>query len=394
MNRKYVIHPRDYAIGENEKLYADMAAKGWLLVKRGRFFSRFRRDTPQKLRYRLDFASPDTLSGETELPDEQLALYEECGWHYVTGNVYIHIFSAPENSSAPEIYTDPKQQAATLKYLRRRYLFNWIPAVLLLPVNHFTRILIRGLMFNSGSDSVLDKLAGAIKFEWVAYTALILLYAFAVLWAMYAALYGTVRLAQVCRKLKRGQPIDHAPKKRYLLHRIVSAVMLTSCTVFAALLIIQIASYKKYDMPLTADGPYLLLQDLGWEGARAIVLRDHKSDVETDHSLFADHWHTYECVTVGEWRSYMYQDIYVLRDEKMAGNIVPYFMMNTIRARDASEFKHLVVAGLDEAYSSGKLEYIAVKGNTVYHITYDDPYGNTDQTAKADVLKALAEMDR
>ena len=41
MRRKYAIHPMDYAIGENEKFYSDMAARGWFLRKRGVRFSRF-----------------------------------------------------------------------------------------------------------------------------------------------------------------------------------------------------------------------------------------------------------------------------------------------------------------------------------------------------------------
>ena len=42
MKRRYRRHYDDYAIGENEKLYSDMAARGWFLEKRGSYFSRFR----------------------------------------------------------------------------------------------------------------------------------------------------------------------------------------------------------------------------------------------------------------------------------------------------------------------------------------------------------------
>lgn len=35
--RRYLIHPGDYAIGENEKCYGDMAAKGWKLRRRALF---------------------------------------------------------------------------------------------------------------------------------------------------------------------------------------------------------------------------------------------------------------------------------------------------------------------------------------------------------------------
>ena len=32
---KYKFHPETYELGENEKFYSDMEAKGWRLVKRG-----------------------------------------------------------------------------------------------------------------------------------------------------------------------------------------------------------------------------------------------------------------------------------------------------------------------------------------------------------------------
>ena len=42
MNRTYAIHYGDYAVGENEALYARMARRGWQLKKRGVIFENFR----------------------------------------------------------------------------------------------------------------------------------------------------------------------------------------------------------------------------------------------------------------------------------------------------------------------------------------------------------------
>jgi hypothetical protein len=388
MKKKYVFHPGSYAVGENEKLYADMAAGGWLLEKRGSYLSRFRRAEPARLRYRIELASPDTLSGETELPEEQLALYEESGWKHVTGNVFIHVFSSPEDSGAPEIHTDPRQQAATLKGLRRRYYFSWLPLAVILPFNFLLRFLIP-----VRAGNILYGLAGAFKFSWVAYTALILLYVSMVLWALYAALYGSVRLTRLYRRLKRGRPVDHAPMTRARPHRIVSAALFICCAVSAALLIVQLAQHKKYDMPPEADGPYLLLRDLGWEGGRTSVFSDEYSFVETDRSLLAEHWHTYECVAAGKVSTWMYQDVYMLRDDKLAGLMLPYLMMQSPFTRDVSGFTRVDAEGLDAAYE-GKMEYIAVKGSTVYHVTYFEPGTGAGQAAQGDVLRALADMDR
>ena len=46
MNRKYAVHPGAYELGENEKFYSDMEAKGWRLKKRGAYLSRFERTVP------------------------------------------------------------------------------------------------------------------------------------------------------------------------------------------------------------------------------------------------------------------------------------------------------------------------------------------------------------
>ena len=38
---RYRFHPPEYAIGETEKFYSDMETKGWRLVKRGQYLSKF-----------------------------------------------------------------------------------------------------------------------------------------------------------------------------------------------------------------------------------------------------------------------------------------------------------------------------------------------------------------
>lgn len=386
MNRKYVLHPRDYAIGENEKLYSDMAAKGWLLQKRGAFLSRFNKAEPQHLRYRIELSTPAILKGEIELPDEQLALYEESGWSFVTGRIRVHVFSAPEGSDIPEIYTDPRQQAATLKGLRRRYYFSWIQTVLILMIN-----LLFPVLTSYRGGNVLENLFNTFRMGWIAYTALFLLISFATLWAAYATVYGAVRIAQLHRRLKRGQPIDHAPKRRHLFHRVVNGVLLFCVAASVVLTIMQWARNTAYAMPLDADGPYLLLKDLGWDEGRSTMLADLTSNVKTKHSLLADQWFTYECVTARGRHSWMYQDIYILPDEKLAGNMLPWLMTFTIFTRGASEFTRVDVEGLDMAYV-GHMEYLAAKGNTVYFIRYSDPDVYAEQGTQVDVLAKLAEM--
>ena len=135
MKRRYALHPMEFAIGETEQFYSEMAAKGWFLEKRGAWFSRFRRGEPAAMRYRVELADLRFLDPDHGLPEEQISVYEECGWKYVTGHGLFHIFSSPTDSDAPEFYTDPRQQALVLRGLRRSYVSSWILLIVIFAIN-------------------------------------------------------------------------------------------------------------------------------------------------------------------------------------------------------------------------------------------------------------------
>ena len=118
MNWRYAFHPGAYELGENEKFYSDMEAKGWRLKKRGGYLSKFQRVEPSRARYRVEVYTPPFLE-QSVLPEEKIAVFEECGWEYVADRENLHIFRAPEGSGAPEFYDDPAQQAETLRKARR-----------------------------------------------------------------------------------------------------------------------------------------------------------------------------------------------------------------------------------------------------------------------------------
>ena len=135
MKRRYALHPMEFAIGETEQFYAEQAAKGWFLEKRGAGFSRFRKGEPSAMRYRVELADLRFLDPDHGLPEEQIAVYEDCGWKYIGGHGMIHLFSALADSDAPEFYTDPRQQAATLRGLRRSYISSWAMLLILFGIN-------------------------------------------------------------------------------------------------------------------------------------------------------------------------------------------------------------------------------------------------------------------
>ena len=126
MKYRRKFHPSDYELGENEKFYSDMEAKGWRLVKRYGAFSKFKAVEPAAARYRIEVCSPGFLE-QAVLSEGQLAVYEECGWEYVTDCGFLYIFRAPAGADAPEFYNDPAQQAGTLKKLKRQAIWGWLP---------------------------------------------------------------------------------------------------------------------------------------------------------------------------------------------------------------------------------------------------------------------------
>ena len=369
MNKLYRFHYGDYAIGENEQLYERMAQRGWQLETRGAYFSKFRKLQPAARRYRIELSSPAMLD-EQAMPDEQIALYEDCGWEFVTNHGLVHVFTAPEDSDAPEFYTDPRQQADTLKALRRSYRNCWWVIALIVGIHAL-------LAFSVAKDpaQVLPGTWSSFVIACFRSTQLVLLYASILLQEVYRTLYGGVRTALLYRRLKAGKPLNHAPRKR-MVYNAVSAVLIACCVFFGACSLLQWVSIQKTEMPLHTSEPYLLLaDDLGWEGERnSLFYQDDKSSrVETGRSFLAEMWDTREGVGDGSLSrsAWLYQDVYRVYDVRLIPTLVHALMYDSTFADGPENYKALAIDGLDAAYSCG-LDGIAVKGNLVYYITYSE----------------------
>lgn len=388
MNRRYRLHFDNYAIGENEKLYSDMAAQGWFLEKRGAYFSRFRRGEPAEMRYRIEVSAPGFLE-ETDLPEEQVAVYEDCGWKYVTSSGLIHVFSSPAGSGAPEFYADPAQQAATLRALRRGYVWAWVPVTVMLLFNFLMAAAMSG-----GTGEVLGKWGAEFRLGWVAATALILFAGALLVWGLYEFAHAAWRMGRLYRRMRKGIPLDHSPKGRMLLHRTVSGVLLGIVAVFGLLTLWQWVSKETRDLPETADGPYLMLADLGIKGERsALFYDDRTSKITVERSLLATHYDVFECVdqgSGGEGEAWMYQDVYRLSPWVDREVFIRSLMEDATFARSPENFREMAVEGLEGAWVSGNLECIAVKGDLAAYVTVLGQGQEYEETLEA-ALTALAE---
>jgi len=383
---RYRFHPDEYALGENEKFYSDMEARGWRLVKRGSTLSKFEPCEPSSARYRIEVVSPEFL-GETELSDEQIMVYADCGWEYVASYSMLHIFRAPAGSDAPEFYTDPRQQAATLKKLRRSYLLAWLPIVIMLALWLSMAAAMRGDV-----GAVLREGMAELQRRWVTVTTMYIMVYTTLAYAIYSMIRGAVSISRTYRRMKRGIPLDHDPKGKQILHRIVKHTTSAVMVICVALTAWQLSvGYEKYDLPMEADGPYLLLSDLGYEGERSTPFySDDGSDVEHVKSLLAEFWLTREYIDLPSGKQvWMDQDLYRLRYPDMAENFAHTLMETAIFIRDPENFRSVKVPGLDAVWVGG-MEIVAIKDDlAVYVVCSSEVYDNSGMIEK--VLPALAE---
>lgn len=360
MKRKYVRHAPDYAIGENEALYAAMARRGWHLDKRGQYYSRFRQGESTPTEYRIELASPAWLE-ETALPDEQLAFYEECGWQLAARHGLVHVFAAPAGSGAPELYSDPRQQARTLRALRRQYRSGWIAVAVILAVTLLLSAAMRGSL-----GQTLGGLLGSVSLAFVAQTAAVLAYAVFAFAAVLENLHGSICTMRLYRRLKRGEAIDRTPHRR--VFRRINDTLCVLAAVFLALVLVQYFTRTSEPLPEAADGPYLLLEHLGLTGERAEVY-GKTSTLETDRSLAARHYDVYECLRLDDGRDvWIFEDVYELAHPGLAETAARALMEEASFAH-ADEFVEFDVDGLDRAWH-GPGCYIAIRGARVCSMSY------------------------
>lgn len=104
--------PDDYwRIGEHESWFQDMALEGLHLKSIGYRMAKFEEGEPKKTRYRIDIYQGEHTN------KEQKQFYAENGWDFVTNYDDFNIYSSPAELNAPELHSDPKEQAYTLKTL-------------------------------------------------------------------------------------------------------------------------------------------------------------------------------------------------------------------------------------------------------------------------------------
>lgn len=382
MKIRYRFHPSEYELGENEKLYSGMEARGWRLVKRGRYLSKFVPVEPTRTRYRVEVSFPAFLE-ESGLSEGQLAVFEDCGWEYVDSQGFLHIFRAPEGSGAPEFYADPRQQAATLKKVRRDLLWwGWGALAFAALAGLLWAVLYPDSVASLGWKQV-RRFVEVPEF-FVFLLSLLLLVLFQMIW-------DTWRIERTYSRLRRGVPLDHDPQGRRLFPLLVRRGLALLMAMSAMSFAVQAAVFREKPLPVEPEGPYLLFADLGLEGERGeLWYGKRESCLAYRANPVTEYWDIFEIVdTPDGGKFWMYQDIYRLRLPELAMPLARALGETAVFPRYSSEFQPIHIPGLDAAWVYNDLEAVAVKGELVAHLEYLS--GGTGELDHAAVLTALAE---
>ena len=210
-------------------------------------FAQFVKGEPKKMRYRID------VSINKKITPEQIQLYAESGWDYVTSYNFFHVFSSPVELNAPELHTDPAEQSYTLKELDRKLAMNAsiVAGAMILMIGMLTSI-----WFLDGTPTY-------ILVEGIAIQQTIL--TFFIGYSAYISLQAAISIHALRKDLMEGKPIDHhAPwKKHHRLHSTIAFLFTVMVGLSAIIPFVQLVKMDTKTLPeASVDLPFVRLADI------------------------------------------------------------------------------------------------------------------------------------
>ena len=368
MQHKYVLHYGDYAVAENENLYTELASQGWHLVKRGSRLSKFEKGAPTVDRYHVDLIGADF----------DPAAQEYKGWDYVTHNGLLAIYKGGGKKKMPTLDDRPEQKTKALKAMQREYRTGFVVCIL--------SVMVMAMM--SGGSGLS---------HWLMFPEFYMLMGAVLFSAIGSLAYGAVRTMILYKSLRRGETIN---RKRTGSTAARKVGLYALGSVFACLLLLTgltVLRSSYYDMPAEADGPYLMLADLGWSGEPMLDAQSEEirpNTVQYENNLFCEVWDTFEGISLDADNDvWLYTTVYKVKAGFLQKGMAEYLAAGATFSKDLADYEKVVLDGFDAAYAGGHgLEYIAVKGDLAWHFIYGDPgvFG-PEETPQRDVLAVLAE---
>ncbi|MEW8985584.1 MAG: DUF2812 domain-containing protein [Bacillus sp. (in: firmicutes)] len=388
MNRSvYKFRPSDFwRIGEHESWFTDMAAQGLFLKKMGIHFARFEQGEPRDMRYRIDVSSKRRIS------IEQIEMYRESGWDYVTSYGQFHVFSSPAELEAPELHTDPAEQAYTLKELDKKLAWNAGSAII-------GMVLMIGMM---GSIWFLDGTPTYVMVDGAMITQTILTLFIA--YTAYHSLRAALSIRDLRKNLVEGKSIDHhAPwRKHHRIHTVAAFLFTVVVGLSAIIPFVQIAKMETNTFPDgSVDLPIVRLADVENNPDLIRPEAEYMSDnvdwgnrVSSEWSLLAPvKYESDENGVVpgklwkdlsGEYSPGIQTEYYQLRFPAMAENLVWDLVERYLYENSLDEYvekKHPDLDLMVVHEEEGMSEVFAAKGDAVMYVRY---YGYADVSTVID----------
>ncbi|MCT8139178.1 DUF2812 domain-containing protein [Anaerobacillus sp. CMMVII] len=369
------LRPRNYwRIGEHECWFSDMAAEGLHLKKMGIHFAQFVKGEPKKTKYRID------VSKTKKITTEQKLMYAECGWNFVTSYGLFNVFSSPAELNAPELHTDPAEQAYTLKELDKKFTLNALLTI-------FATILIVGM---HSSIWFLDATPTLAFVDGMIVQQTII--TFFMIYLAYTSLQAAVSIRSLRKKLLEGKPLDHhAPWRKHQKRASIISILYIIVLLFVSILpFVQLIKMDTKTLPVTTDLPIVRLADV--EQNPHLVLNhspyivnnvDWSNRYSYSWSLLAPI--QYDTNEEGLVPNQMWQDdsgeyspsidtrVYQLRFPSMANSLISDLVKRysfayrgaTFLELEHTDFDSLIVYEEDETK-----ELFASKGKAVIHVRY------------------------
>lgn len=386
-----------WRIGEHESWFQDMAAKGFHLKKMGVRFAHFVKGEPKKMRYRIDVAI------NKKITPEQIDMYADSGWDYVTGYQYFQVYASPVERDAPELHTDLAEQSFTLRELGKKLVFNAVMVVVAL-------LLIMGMLsaiwFLDGTP-ILVMVDGLVLQQ----TILSILFVY----LAYISLQAAISIHALRKDLIEGKSINHhAPwKKNYRLNSVIAFLFTIVAGLSAIVPFGQLIKSDTTTLPeANLDLPIVRLADVEQNPA---LVRGESSYMRDDvdwGNRYSYNWSPLAPIQYesdengvvagkmwgdgsGEYSPSIHTRVYQLRVPALADNLIADLIKRynyKYSVGDFVETKHADLNLLIVHEEDERKEVFASKGKAVIYVRY---YGYADINSVieniVDKIKLIAE---
>lgn len=231
IKRKMVAESWDF--GGHESWFSDMAKVGLHLRKVGWFFAHFEQGEPKDTQYRIDTSTNKKMSVEDK------EMFQEAGWQHVTKLGEFNVFSSPTELQAPELHTDPVEQAYTLEDLAKRLQRSTIHTIILCVIG----IAISSFFWKTPA---LTLVIGELSL-------IVVLLSLAS--SLFTGLQSNLSIRRLRKRLLEGKAINHhAPwKKKRRLPEAISGILITLLSANLVMLVVQITLRETETLPVESD---------------------------------------------------------------------------------------------------------------------------------------------